>query len=110
MGKYFSLRSLFALRGQLNRPDERLRILSAHSDRFNVITQQRGFDGLMGETLEIHSVPGDRFRIVTHQEDVLRHRERYVELGRAHSVTVLRFLRDAARHAVSVSVYSCLET
>ena len=85
MGKYFSLRSLFALRGQLKRPDERLRILSAHSDRFNIITQQRDFDGRTEKKLEIRSVSGDRFRNVTHQEDVLRYRERYVELGRRNN-------------------------
>lgn len=73
MGKYFSLHSLFVLRVQLNRPDERLRILSAHSDRFNIITQQRDFDGRTGEKLEIRSVSGERFRTVTYQEDVLRH-------------------------------------
>jgi hypothetical protein len=80
MGKYFSLRSLFALREQLNRPKDRLRILSAHNDRFNINTQQRNIVGQIAEKLEISSVPGDRFRTVTHQKDVLRHREMYVEL------------------------------
>jgi len=43
------------------------------------------FDGPTGEKFAKRSVSGDRFRTVTHQEDVLRHREKYVELRRGNN-------------------------
>ena len=117
MAKHFSLRSSPAVRPQIHRPDDRLQILSVDSYRFRMITQHGDFNGRIGEKLKTRSFPIDRFRTVTHQEDVLQvprvlcrtwtavqHRDWF------HNVTVLPFLSDAARHAVSVSVYSCLET